>query len=384
MSEKLSDKSLLEKWKWLLKSSEQYIEDKFDTSIDILTEPKQETEQEKTKKETKENLTILHSEVVLTKIKSQLTKWFEEFKNKINDVPDLKVLWLGFGLSKKEKKEYIQEAEKEYNELIKILESYKNDEELTEWYNKVQWKINKWIEKLQTKKLEIKESSEIIDSTTLSLENLKADMLKLKWKTKEQILEEKNKIKEKYKKNEWKDKMVSVMTKFWVPAWLAWILAWLFTWMWFWKKETWFFSKALDFVKDPWEWAKSLFGFWKDKKEEAENETQETEKETKEEKIITKWKFENNWKYSSYVNWNLEIKLKKTEIKHIKINWKKYKFNLPNLWEMSFIQNNKDILKIWDKKIDLLNIVESTKEDKDEYLIASDFDNSKDLKLIKS
>jgi hypothetical protein len=96
-----------------------------------------------------------------------------------------------------------------------------------------------------------------------------------------------------------------------------------------------------------------------------------------------KWKLKQSWNITNYTNWKLEIQLEKNKEKSIKINWIEYKFNLENLWDMSFIQNDKDILKIWNKEINLLNIIKKLEKNKDNYIISENFNNSEDLKLEK-
>ena len=359
--------SIIDWWKELLKEWEQKIEDMTWEHIDLFTDEEKITPEiekkageKETTKETKNELVDLKSDVVLTKIKKQLSNWFNEFEEKINNVSSV-------FLNDNEKKEHIKTAKKEYNELMKMLDSYKNDWDFKKWYDKVNTKIADWLIKLEKQ-----ESNDIVNNVKLSLETLQIDMEEINWKSKEDIQKRKDKVQEKYNDTEEKDEnkeIKTMLTKFWVPAWLAGAVAWLLAWIWFWKEEKWYFTQALDFIKDPVNWFLWIFWLWKDKKENAE--------------AIKKWVISKSWKNSTYKNEDLEIKLKWKELKSIEIDWDEYKLNIENLSDFSFEQNDKDILKIWGKKIDLFSLIKQTKEEKEDYLVYEDFDNSKDLKLEK-
>ena len=344
------------------KSAEEYINESIWTEIDIFEGPETENEEAKkeTTKESKEELDYLKSDVFLKKIKKQLKDWFKKFEEKINNV------FFVF-LNEKEKKEHIKTARKEYNELMKMLDSYENNWDLKKWYDKVNTKLTDWISELEKE-----ESNNIVDTVKLSLENMQADMAEINWKSKEDIQKRKAEIQEKYKESE-KDnenkEIETMLTKFWVPAWLAGAVAWFLAWIWFWKEEKWFFTQALDFMKNPVDWFLWLFWLWKDK-----NESSET---------VEKWVISKSWKNSTYENDELEIRLEEKELQYVEIDWDKYKFNIENLSDFSFVQNDKDLLKIWEKEIDLLELVKQTKEEKENYTVYEKFENSKDLKLEK-
>ena len=375
-------------WKDMLETAkiwEQFIEDKTWKSIDYFTDSEKaetttsqqklkETENQKWEQEeqiiseTKSEIIDLNNNIILIKIKTQLSKEFESLKSKINWVNN-------FLLSKDEKKKKIDELNKKYNEILTKLDKCNNDWELKTIYLEIMVDLKKWSDFLVAQ-----EQEDILSDTIIWLNNIRIDLSNNFW-TVELIAQTKQDV-EKTKKEiitKKENSMESILTKIWIPAWIAWILAWFLAMLWFdWKsKEWWIFNTVIAFVKNPVEWFKNLIWFGSKKEDKETSEQEET---------IAKWEIKPNWNFVTYTNTNIEIKTKDKNIEYIKINWKNYKTNLENIWEVTFVQKNwKDYIVIWEKEIDLFTFIETTKENKDEYLLSQNFSDWNNLKLeIKS
>lgn len=363
--------------------AEGWLEDKSWKEINLFTGSKEGTTATKEEvittateatQKIKEEIDFQKSEI-LSKVKTDITSLFNKLKNTIesNDVLSSKVLenW----------KTYVQLLNEKYNSIIEKLNKCKNDWELYKIYQDIRTEVvllNKELSDIKPEAFSKEEKSKLASSDILSvkddtikwLENLKDELTRFDWS--EEYVKAKKETEESRKKEDnW---IEQTLIDIWIPAWIAWLIAW-FLWLFWFKwdsKEGWFFASFKNILKDPVNWLLSLVWLWKkDENQVASNE----------EKIKT-WKIEENWDIIKYINWKLEIKIAKKKISYVKIDWKNYKLNLDDVWDISISKrDNKDYIMIWKKEIDLFTFIWQIREQNDTYTLSQNFSEWKDLKV---
>lgn len=325
----------------------------------------------------------LQKSVVKNDIIKELDDWYKYFLTQLSSLPESFV------------KENKDEVEKEYQLIRQMIDEYKNDGEFKESKKLVENKIDSWINTLKDKK-----DFTIVSNAVHKLDLLKVDLWRLDSKDANKIEQEKENLKEKFEKeNSESNNFTQMLTKVWIPLWIAWVLTGFASQVWLIDSNWgWWFSKIMNFIKNPVDWLMWLFWFWwKNKNTDNVKEdvvekpyitnTENVEKDTE----SIKWKLTNISDWEKYTNKNITLEIKDGSFKEILIWNSKYEININNqpdlfLWNINIEQRKSwDILKIWDTEIDLIEFINQidNKNFKNQYTLAQDFRLMWDLIIEK-